>query len=370
MAFKYQRRDTADWEKRASQQGGDYQGFIKDDYKTFTPAKGDNFLRILPPTWENAAHYGLDIYVHYGVGPERATVLCLSKMKQQRCPICEAALKAQKAGDDELHDELKAGKRVLVWMFDRKEEAKGPMLWSMPWTLDRDFCKLARDPRSGEVYTLDDPDDGYDISFEKTGEKQQTKYVGNQLARRPSSVPQDFVDYVVEFPIPETLIWRDAAELQKLYEGSAAYSADDAGPSAREREPAPRERERARDPEPERERRPDARDARDEAPKERERFRPRGSDRDPPPETRRDDPPREPAGAKHGIDDDIPWTRDRDEAAGHTNGRDPAPRERERARDPEPEARREPEPRRDDPPPASPSGKSRAQELRERFGRR
>lgn len=369
MAFKYRQRGADALDKRQNQQGSEFQGFIKDEFKTYTVAKGDNYLRILPPTWEDAEHYGLDIYVHYGVGPERATALCLAKMKSERCPICEAAVRLDKAGDDEGARELKAGKRVLAWMIDRKEETKGPMLWSMPWTVDRDFAKLARDPRSGETFYIDDPENGYDISFERTGEKQQTKYIGMQLARRTSSVDQDFVDYIVMYPIPETLMWRTYDELKTLYEGAAAYS-DNKNTDRRDDRNDDR-----RDPPPRDDRREEP--AREEA---RTKFRPRGSAapreepqreeparEEPRKDDRRDDrrDDREPAGARHGIDDDIPWTRDREDAA---TGRDD-PR-----RDPPREDRRDPPPReearRDDQQSTSASGKSRAQELKEKFGRR
>lgn len=358
--FKYKQRDVSALEKRQNQQGSEFQGFIKDEFKTYSVAKGDNFLRILPPTWEDAEHYGLDIYVHYGIGPERATALCLAKMKGERCPICEASVRLEKSGDDEGAKEIKAGKRVLVWMADRKDEAKGPMIWSMPWTLDRDFAKLARDPRSGEVFYIDDPENGYDISFEKTGEKQQTKYVGMQLARRPSSVDQDFVDYIVLNPLPTTLMWRTYDELKTLYEGADAYDAPHRDADRRDdrRDPPPRE-ERREEP------------RRDDPPaSERTKFRPRG-EAAPREEPRRDDrrEEREPAGASHGLDDDIPFDRDPPRDDRRDDPRD-APR-----RDPPREERRE-EPRRDPPPreeprrDEAPSGKSRAQELKERFGRK
>lgn len=226
MVFQYRKRGADAWEKRANQQGSEFQGIIKDEFKTFGPAKGDNFIRILPPTFDNAEHYGMDVYVHYSVGPDKATVLCLSKMLKEPCPICEARVKAERANDDELANELKASKRVLVWMIDRKEEGKGPLLWPMPWTLDRDFSKLARDPRSGEVYLIDHPEEGFDISFEKTGDGINTKYVGIQLARKASSVDSDIIDYIVKEPLDQTLVWRDYDDIQKMFRG---------GESARDR---------------------------------------------------------------------------------------------------------------------------------------
>jgi hypothetical protein len=222
LKFKYKARDTSSWDKRANQQGGDWKGIIHSDYKTYNPPKGDNYVRILPPTWEDPEHYGLEVYVHFSIGADNASVLCLNKMANKKCPICEAKQRAERAGDEETSRELSANKRVVVWMLNRKDESQGPMLWSMPWTLDRDFVKVAKDRATGEYYQIDDPEAGYDISFEKTGEALLTKYIGVQVARKPSSVDQDIIDFVVSEPIPHTLVWMTYDEIKVLYEGGTS----------------------------------------------------------------------------------------------------------------------------------------------------
>jgi len=226
MKFKYKPRPVDAWEKRANQQGSDWKGIIKDDYKQYNPPKGDNYVRILPPTWEDPEHYGLEVYVHFGIGPDRASIICINHMQNKKCPICEARQRAQRTGDEELARELQANKRVLVWMLDRKDEAKGPMIWSMPWTLDRDFVKVSKDRATGEYYQIDDPENGYDISFDKTGEGIATKYMGTQVARRPSSVDQDIIDFIAEEPLPNAIVYLSYDEIKSIYEGGT--SDDDA----------------------------------------------------------------------------------------------------------------------------------------------
>jgi hypothetical protein len=162
----------------------------------------------------------MDIHVHYGIGPDRAAVLCLAKMHAEPCPICEARGRAERAGDEELAKELKPARRVLVWVLNRNDEQQGPLAWAMPWTLDRDFCKLSRDKRSGAIYSIDDPYEGYDVSFEKEGEQQQTKYTGIQLSRRPTSVDEEHLEFISALPLPDILLWRDYDEIAKLYDGS------------------------------------------------------------------------------------------------------------------------------------------------------
>ena len=318
MAFTYKKRDASALEKRAKQQGTDFQGIIPPDVKVYTVKKGDNYIRILPPTWDDADHYGLDVWVHYGIGPDKASVLCLHKMDNSPCPLCEAQMRADRAGDEELAKELKPGRRVLVWILDRNDEAAGPQAWTMPWTLDRDICKVSRDKHTGAIYAIDDPYDGYDISFEKEGEGLTTKYTGIQLARKASSVDQETLEFIKELPLPDILVKRDYAELQTLFAGSGM-----------EKEETPSRREPAR------------REAvhREELPQ-----------RDAPP-ARRPLPARSetPTRGAPLDDDDIPFDKG--------SPREAAPTRREPTRSSELEA-------------PTPSGASRAAELRERLKNR
>lgn len=221
--FQYKPRNQESWEKREKQSAGNFIGFILDSLDTYTVRKGENWTRILPPTWAEAAHYGMDIWVHYGIGPQNASVLCLLKMKNQPCPACEGRAIAEDEGKEELAKELKPTRRVLVWMIDRKDEKK-PLLWPMAWTVDRDISKIARDRQTGELYQLDHPEEGFDISFDVEGEAQTRKYTGFQLARRASSVAEAHLTYVVEHPLPDCLIWRNYSEVMELLANVPSHS--------------------------------------------------------------------------------------------------------------------------------------------------
>lgn len=227
MAFKYKARDPAVLEKRASAQAGSFQGFFADEFKVYKIKSGDNFVRFMPPTWDDPEHYGMDLYIHYQVGPERAQVLCPWKMKHQKCPLCDAQQRMERTGDEEGAKELRPGRAVAVWIIDRKEEEAGPQLWAVPFGLDKDICKISKDPQTGEIYAIDHPTEGYDVSFEKEGEKINTKYKGAQLARRASSVNADYIEWVELYPVPSTLVWRDYDAIKALYEGAGALADDD-----------------------------------------------------------------------------------------------------------------------------------------------
>lgn len=235
--FKYRARSAEDWDKRANQRSGDFESFIHDDFTIWSPKKGTNAIRILPPTFDDPDHYGINIYVHYNIGPNKASVLCLSQMKNQRCPVCESRNKLLKLGEEDEAKELKAGKRVLVWMLDRTDTGRGPMLWAMPYTLDKDFCGLAKDPQTGEISPIDHPDDGFDIYFDKSGDGMLTQYSNKKLAKRSSPVSDEALNYVEDRPLPKTLVWRTYDEIKELYEGGPS---EDNAPAVNPRSNPPR----------------------------------------------------------------------------------------------------------------------------------
>jgi hypothetical protein len=116
-------------------------------------------------------------------------------------------------------------------------------MWSMPWTIDRDICARAVDRTTGEVFAPDDPDAGYDVSFKKEGTGQTTKYVGIDLARRPSPLSDDpaqaqaWLDFVVAHPLPDQFILADADHILKVFTGGATELPD--APADYGAEPAP-----------------------------------------------------------------------------------------------------------------------------------
>jgi hypothetical protein len=323
--FKYVKRSESKLQERANQSGGGFEGFILDEFATYRTMKGDHWIRILPPTWSYpdgtiGDHFGMDVWTHFGVGPDNGSVLCLQKMKDKPCPLCEQRAKLERSGDEDEANALKPVRRVLMWILNRKDEKRGPVIWACPWTVDRDIAKISKDTMTGVIYYIDDPDDGYDISFEREGEGRTTKYTGMQLARRPSTVPETALDYIQANPLDKTLRWRTYDEIKRMYEG-AAGSDDDEKPRRRAQEDEEPPRRRARDEEEERPRR-----RTDDDPQR----RPRDDDDD-------DDEPRPGKrarmnGRSRDDDDDDDIERDR-EAVGQKreNVEDPPPRGRDRA---------------------------------------
>lgn len=222
-SYEYQARDAESVKKRANQGANDFDKILIDGVKMWKPNDGDNRIRILPPGWKNPGHYGLDIYVHYAVGPDRGTYLCLHKMKEEECPICEERAIARRDEDEKYAKELEPKRRVLVYLIDRDHEREGVQAWAMPWTVDRDIVKVSQDKQSGAVLPLDSPEDGYDVEFEKKGSKDRTEYLGIAIARRSSPLGKDeWLDHALDQPLDGLLNYFDYDHVDKVFNGSGA----------------------------------------------------------------------------------------------------------------------------------------------------
>jgi hypothetical protein len=228
--FEYHQRDASDTRKRSSQGANDFDKILVDSVKMWKPNDGDNRIRILPPTWPGAKHFGLDIYVHYGVGPDRQSYLCLQKMKGEADPIAEEREIARRDEDEKYAKELEAKRRVLVYLIDRDHEKEGVQAWAMPWTVDRDIVKVSVDKSTGEVLPIDHPDEGYDVEFEKKGAKDRTEYLGVAIARRSSPLgKEEWLDYAIDNPLPEQLNYFDYDHIAKVFNGGGAHKEKDRG---------------------------------------------------------------------------------------------------------------------------------------------
>lgn len=238
-SYEYKARDDGDSKKRAASGGGDFDKMLVDSVKVWKPNDGDNRIRIVPPTWKDAKHYGLDVYVHYGIGPDRQSYLDLFKMKGEPDPITEeyTILKRDADGKNDEDDakELSAKRRVLIYLIDRDHEKEGVQAWFMPAGLDQDIVKVSIDKSSGEVLPLDHPEDGYDVSFEKNGTGIKTKYEGVSIARRSSPLGKsEWLDYAVENTLPDQLNYFDYDYIAKIFNGGGSHKGGERSTGSRE----------------------------------------------------------------------------------------------------------------------------------------
>lgn len=229
--FNYKHRDVASLKKRATRSGSRFDNIFVNGAETFRPKQGENVLRILPPTWKNHEHYGYDVKVHSYIGAGNGTYLCL-KMKNKRCPICDAADEAQAAGEKDLYSEMKATDKVIVWMVEREKEGEGAKLWSMSWSQDREISAQCL-PKKGKALYIDHPDEGYDVIMQRTGQGLATKYIGINIDRESTPIADDprtqdkILAYIEENPIPMMLKYQTEEYLEKIVSGTAEEKDED-----------------------------------------------------------------------------------------------------------------------------------------------
>lgn len=234
--FTYRGRSSEDVNRRAKQSSGTYDSYLTQDVMTFKAKEGENTIRILPGTWTDTekwgTHWGIDIYVHYNVGPDNATYLCSDKMKGEPCPVCEAR---RDAADQEEADGLRPVNRVLCWLIDRNDEKSGPKAWAMPLNTSKDISARSLDKKTNEAILIDGAGvdehgeviEGYDLFFDREGEKKRTKYVKMDVSRESSLLHEDerteekWLDYIQDNPLPDILNFYETDYVKKILFGSA-----------------------------------------------------------------------------------------------------------------------------------------------------
>lgn len=232
--FSYHRRSTEEVDRRANQTAGNFDSYIRDDIPLFTPKTGDNNIRILPPPDNTYEHFGIDLFVHYSVGPDKQAYLCPMKMGVGPCPVCQEQEKASRELEDskdasEKEEDyvrsLRPAKRVLMYLIDRDDEKKGPTAWASPWTIDRDITKRMKDKRTGELLFIDDPETGYDVEFERQGTGLKTQYIGMNISRDPSTLGRkadEWLEFIVENPLRDIAVVHDFERIEAAFHGTGA----------------------------------------------------------------------------------------------------------------------------------------------------
>lgn len=222
--FQYVPRSSDQVKDRQDRAGNDREDILVKGVDKFAPHKGDNCIRILPPTWDDAEHFGLDVYVHYGVGSDNGSFLCPRMMKTGDCCICEERKQAEADGDEDYMRKLAYSHRVLYYLLDRDDEKKGVQVWAAPFaSIDKNVTAQTRDSRSGEILNIDDPDEGYDVEFTKEGEKERTKYSGVRVVRHSSDLGRDqdeYLETVMETPLTDLLVHASNEHIENVFFGS------------------------------------------------------------------------------------------------------------------------------------------------------
>lgn len=316
-SFSYQKRSKDALKERANMKGGNFDTYIKPKFKQWKPKEGKNIIRILPPTWDNARHYGLDIYINFNIGPDNQSYLSLSKHGKGEDPIAEARREALSEGDKDFAKKLSFNQRILYWIIDRADEDEGPLLWAAPFTFDKSLSNLCIDEDTKEVVFIDDPVKGRDVRFYKEGQGLKTTYDPSKMkVLKESTVHEDegieneWLDFIAANPLPEVLNFYDYDHIKAQFDGQIGKRDDDD-----EDEPKKPSRSRASRDEDEAEERPSTRSRRAKDPEV--------DESDDPPKRKR---VRREADEEFDDEDSPPARRKPSRAADEDEDEEPAPR--------------------------------------------
>lgn len=235
FTYRGEGRTAESVSRKAKQAGGVFDSYLPSEVPIYKPKDGENCIRVMPGTWEDLKKWdnGWDIRVsvHYEVGADKATYLCLDKMLGEPCPVCEARLET--SDPDELK-QLNPKSRVLCWVIDRDSEKTGPQLFPMASTMAQDVLLRSIDKKTGAPILIDHPDEGYDLVFTKEGSKLNTKYKAVEIMRDSTPLhdnqktQQKWLDYITENDIPSLLVYYDYDYIKKVLYGKAAARKEEA----------------------------------------------------------------------------------------------------------------------------------------------
>jgi len=176
--------------------------------------KDDNFIRIISP--DLSKFWGLEIHVHRNIGANRATFLCMNKMFDAPCPICDKIKEYREVDSaDPRIKALQSTRRYLIFLYDvtsSTTEKEGLKYYDMPSTIKDSIMSLCEDKRTGNWIEIEDPKDGKDIEFLRTGSGKGTRYVGFKLVSNepiPKSWSKDVPNFIDILLIPDENIMKE-----------------------------------------------------------------------------------------------------------------------------------------------------------------
>lgn len=242
--FVYEKRDASAAIARSHESTNQRDSYIiAGDFKYFKlKENNDHNIRPLPPTWDKESlpqrllpmsnsifnekgkpsHWAIDIWVHYRIGVNDNSYLCAEKMLGEPCPICEDI---RTSNDTEYIRQLSPVRRVLLWIIDRDNENAGPILWAPPFSVDKDMLGVSTDPKQGIARSVDNPDEGYDVSFRIEGKIPMVKYKTFKLSFSPCSISESkdkynaWLEYISKYPLPSLLEFHNYDKIYKEHHG-------------------------------------------------------------------------------------------------------------------------------------------------------
>ena len=210
--------------QQGSSHYGDRESCLRGDIlPIYQIKKGDNYICFLPPEKEDE-YFGLRIFVHYQIGVNRGSVLCNAGMWGTPCSICEErhGLYDRGGGEKEVKA-LNSTPRYLYIILDvanREEIRKGPQIFFAPITIEDNVRKQCRDPKTGEILDISDPDpkEGRVFYFERKGSTMtDTDYLGFRLYPMDYEIPKSLLKGLPK--LLDLLVKRTYEEVRDIFRG-------------------------------------------------------------------------------------------------------------------------------------------------------
>lgn len=164
----------------------------------FTTKEGKNRIRILPSWTSKGPHAGRFFFkgiLHYGFkveGRGRAFPCLIMFDEHAACPSCAFAEALKDNGSEELDkiaQRVRSKSKYYVNVLDRKNPANKIQIYGMTRTMMRTLRGYLQDPDYGDIT---DPEEGRDLTIEKTGSGLATKY---EIRISPKTSPIGIEDW-------------------------------------------------------------------------------------------------------------------------------------------------------------------------------
>ena len=205
------------------------------EVQMYRPKDGGHIVDIIPyeagefdPIVEEGdPTYTLEIWVHPQVGVDKQVVLCMERMFNEQCDICDhrQALR-DKGADEEIWKKLWPKGRHLynVVSYDKGEEEKGVQIWDVSYHYsEKHIIPLSKRPtRGGKERTVNfaDPVDGKSIAFTIEPAKSKNdypSYTGWAFEDRDYEIDDEIMDDV--YCLDEIIHIPKAKEVSNAYWG-------------------------------------------------------------------------------------------------------------------------------------------------------
>ena len=190
---------------------------LEQDVSFYSATEGRNRINIIPYEIKTKNHplvkrgefeigdkdYVMDVFVHRGIGPSEASVICLKQTYGKPCPVCEQQALLKKQGKEDEAAALKASRRVFYNVEDLKEPGKLKVFETSHFLFEKELIDEARDDEDGGFVDFADEEDGKEIKFRcskvKKGNFEFNEFKSFSFEDRDEPISDDLLESAISF---------------------------------------------------------------------------------------------------------------------------------------------------------------------------